>query len=306
MSFICTICNKTFTTNGGLKRHMEKKTPCIAISNLSAPSINHKFKCNECNHYFTSNQNLKKHILNTCPIIKNKKLEDNKIEILTNTVNELKKELDSLKTSKKTITTNNTNCNNTINNITNHIHINSFLGTTITKDHILNAFLKELSAASEYAKLPESEKRKLENSEKNNKLISLGILEIANNVYSDINNKNAYLHKKNIAKVYDDGDWRIKTLEAVNRELCKIIVEMVEKIKFNLIIPRSMLKYDVQGDQIKETLNTLPQMYWHNISEILKNSEFGLSVLLEANREDIEKIQKKILDNDIKNNKIFN
>lgn len=77
---------------------------------------------------------------------------------------------------------------------------------------------------------------------------------------------------------------------------------MVEKIKFNLIIPLSMLKYDVQGDQIKETLNTLPQMYWHNISEILKNSEFGLSVLLEANREDIEKIQKKILDNDIKNN----
>ena len=77
---------------------------------------------------------------------------------------------------------------------------------------------------------------------------------------------------------------------------------MVEKIKFNLIIPRSMLKYDVQGDQIKETLNTLPQMYWHNISEILKNSEFGLSVLLEANKSDIEKLQKKILDNAIKDN----
>lgn len=90
----------------------------------------------------------------------------------------------------------------------------------------------------------------------------------------------------------------MKTLEAVNRELFKIIVEMVEKIKFNLIIPRSMLKYDVQGDQIKETLNTLPQIYWHNISEILKNAEFGLSVLLEANKEDIEKIQKEILQKD--------
>ena len=94
----------------------------------------------------------------------------------------------------------------------------------------------------------------------------------------------------------------MKTLEAVNRELFKIIVEMVEKIKFNLIIPRSMLKYDVQGDQIKETLSTLPQMYWHNISEILKNSEFGLSVLLEANKEDIERIQKEILQKEIKEN----
>ena len=35
----------------------------------------------------------------------------------------------------------------------------------------------------------------------------------------------------------------------------------------------------------------------NNISEILKNSEFGLSVLLEANKEDIEKIQKEILEN---------
>jgi len=98
--------------------------------------------------------------------------------------------------------------------------------------------------------------------------------------------------------VYDNGgDWRIKSLEMVNRELLKIVIETVEKIKFNVSIPRSSLKYDVQGDQIKETLNTLPQMYWNNISEILKNSEFGLSVLLEANKSDIEKIQKEILEN---------
>jgi hypothetical protein len=162
--------------------------------------------------------------------------------------------------------------------------------------------LKELSAAAEYSKLPEIEKKKKENAEKNNKLIASGILEILDNVYSDPNNKNAYLHKKNIAKVYDDGDWRIKSLEMVNRELLKIVIETVEKIKFNISIPRSMLKYDVQGDQIKETLNTLPQMYWNNISDILKNSEFGLGVLLEANKEDIEKIQKEILDNAIKDN----
>jgi len=101
--------------------------------------------------------------------------------------------------------------------------------------------------------------------------------------------------------VYDDGnDWKIKTLEAVNRELFKIIIEAIDKIKFNISIPRSMLKYEVQGDQIKETLSTLPQMYWNNISDILKNSEFGLGVLLETNKDNIEKIQKEILDNAIK------
>jgi len=300
MSFNCSICNKTFTTNGGLKRHMEKKIPCIAVSTASAPSTNHRFKCNNCNHYFTSNQNLKKHILNTCQILKNKEKSDNiqnEIAELKNTVNELKSMIKNT-TTATTNTQNNTNCNNVVNNnITNHIHINSFLNTNIIKEHILNAQLKEYSAAAEYAKLPEREKRKLENAEKNNKLISLGLLEIADNVYSDPSNKNAYLYKKNIAKVYDGNDWKIKTLEMVNRELFKIIIETIDKIKFNISIPRSMLKYDVQGDQIKETLNTLPQMYWNNISDILKNSEFGLSVLLEANKSDIEKIQKEILEN---------
>jgi hypothetical protein len=91
----------------------------------------------------------------------------------------------------------------------------------------------------------------------------------------------------------------------VNRELLKILIETVEKIKFNVSIPRSALKYEVQGDQIKETLHTLPLVYWNNISDILKTprpsvkdlrvSEFGLSVLLEANKEDIEKLQKEIL-----------
>jgi DNA gyrase/topoisomerase IV subunit A len=141
----------------------------------------------DCNKCFTSNQTLKNHIAKTCPIIQNKKnTSDNKIEALTNTVNELKKELDSLKTSKKVITTNNinnTNCNNVNNNnITNNIQINSFANTEIITEHILNAFLKELSAAAEYAKLPEIEKKKKENAEKNNKLIASSFLEILDNV----------------------------------------------------------------------------------------------------------------------------
>lgn len=77
-------------------------------------------------------------------------------------------------------------------------------------------------------------------------------------------------------------------------------------IKRNITIPKKF-GYEAQAGQITETLNTLPQIYWHNISEILKTprpsvkdlrvSEFGLSVLLEANKSDIEKIQKNILNN---------
>lgn len=298
MSYTCPICNKSFTTNNSLKRHINKKNPCLIINPIKLTN----FQCGDCNKCFTTNQTLKNHIEKTCPIIQNRcNIADNRIEILTNTVNELKKELNTLKINREVVGTINngtinTNCNN---HITNNIQINAFPNTDVTKDHILNALLKELSAAAEYSKLPEKEKRKIENAEKNNKLIALGLLEILDNVYSDPNNKNAYLHKKNIAKVYDGDNWKIKSLEMVNRELFKIIIETIDKIKRNITIPKKF-GYEAQAGQITETLNTLPQIYWHNISDILKNSEFGLSVLLEANKEDIEKIQKEILDNAIK------
>lgn len=70
MSYICTICNKSFTTNNSLKRHINKKTPCV-LPNSSIKTTN--FQCIECNKCFTTNQTLKNHILNTCPIIQNKK-----------------------------------------------------------------------------------------------------------------------------------------------------------------------------------------------------------------------------------------
>jgi hypothetical protein len=97
MSYSCNICNKTFTTNGGLKRHNVKKTPCVVIT-----PINSKFICDTCNHSFTSNHNLRRHIANICPIIKNRENRKNtkeentinnlqyQIDILNNTVNELK------------------------------------------------------------------------------------------------------------------------------------------------------------------------------------------------------------------------
>jgi hypothetical protein len=90
----------------------------------------------------------------------------NEIIDLKKTVNELKlivetSKLTKIDTQNNIKTQNNTNCNNTIN-----VQINAFPNTDVTKDHILNALLKELSAAAEYSKLPEKEKRKIENAEK--------------------------------------------------------------------------------------------------------------------------------------------
>jgi len=291
--YICNLCKKEFTTNYGLKKHINKKTPCI----INSQDQTKKFQCDACKYNFSSNQMLKVHILKSCQIIKNKKLEEstnidmqNKIDALTETVNELKTiiQTSSHNDVKNNTTINNTNCNNTINNITQNIQINSFSKTDITKDHILNAFLKELSAAAEYSKMPELEKKKSANSKKNNKLIASGILEILDNVYLDPKNNNVYLYKKDRVKVYENEDWKIQSLESVNRELFRIVIETIDKIKQNITIPRCDIKYEMQPKQISETLYTLPLMYWNNISEIIENSELRLSILLESNAETIK------------------
>jgi hypothetical protein len=77
--YVCNLCNSAFTTRYGLNKHMNKQIKC-----------------------FTTNQTLKNHIAKTCPIIKNKKTEgqlienmQNKIEVLSETVNELKSKLNN-------------------------------------------------------------------------------------------------------------------------------------------------------------------------------------------------------------------
>jgi len=92
MSYSCTICNKTFTTNGGLKRHNEKKKPCVIITPTNA-----KFKCDACNHKFTSKQSLNSHIANTCQIIKNKEKKKNDSDNIQGQINELKEMMNILK-----------------------------------------------------------------------------------------------------------------------------------------------------------------------------------------------------------------
>ena len=108
MHHICLNCGKECATKDSLKKHMNRKTPCL----LKESTENSRFKCTTCNRCFTSNQNLKKHISRTCEIIKNKENREkhpitnmqyqidilkkdniefkNQIDVLKNTVNELK------------------------------------------------------------------------------------------------------------------------------------------------------------------------------------------------------------------------
>jgi hypothetical protein len=55
--FVCTTCNREFTTKYGLKKHSEKKIPC------KAEKIT-KYHCNKCNLYLSSKRNLSEHIFN--------------------------------------------------------------------------------------------------------------------------------------------------------------------------------------------------------------------------------------------------
>ena len=56
--FICPICNKKFTTKYGLKKHIDKKTPC-KMNNCII-----KHQCTICNKILSSKQNLDNHIFN--------------------------------------------------------------------------------------------------------------------------------------------------------------------------------------------------------------------------------------------------
>lgn len=97
MYHICLNCGKSCNSKDSLKKHMNRKIPCL----IKESNENSRFKCDTCNRCFTTNQNLKKHIANTCQIIKNKKNDSSNMQgqinglkemvnVLNNTVNELK------------------------------------------------------------------------------------------------------------------------------------------------------------------------------------------------------------------------
>jgi hypothetical protein len=184
MSYNCSICNKSFTTNGGLKRHNNKKVPCLVINPIKIS----KFKCGSCNRCFTSNQTLKNHVLKTCLIIKNKKKEENIINTMQNEIIELKNAMDELRKNINgtvAINSNNTTNNNTTNNTQNiTINITPFSQTKLTEKCIIDLFLDESTSACEYSKLELMDKAN-QKKERTKNLIKSLFLESFEKSFSD-------------------------------------------------------------------------------------------------------------------------
>lgn len=69
-SFICNKCEKMFTTAYGLRKHKNKKTPCIP-NEVPVININsNENKCTYCERYYSNNYSLKRHT-GTCPMKNN-------------------------------------------------------------------------------------------------------------------------------------------------------------------------------------------------------------------------------------------
>ena len=287
MDKTCELCNKTFTTAYGLKKHKLRKVLCI----LEIAPINTKFKCTGCNHTFTTNQSLQKHIVKTCSIIKKTNIYVNNID----EIDKIKKELDDL---KKQINNKNNAIVQNIQNIETQnvalmqnitINLLPFPEMIIKNEDILNPFLKENSASYEYAKIPYLDKvdRTSAVNDANNQLISSALVEMVENIYSESGNRNIYLLKKDKVMVYQkDGIWCIKSLDNVNRELCGNVIQKCKNMRDKINYPKETFNGDKLS--INETFRTLPLEYENNTSKILKNAKSELSILFESNKDKLK------------------
>ena len=164
--FICSICNKKFTTKYGLKKHIDKKTPCKMNNDI-------KHQCTICNKILSSKQNLDNHIFNhrldsikikikneNVEVQNNNLLEDNLIDESTNNhiqitveeynyfrtennalkdelikanseINKLKDEIKKLKNENNRLNSTTINSNNIDNSTTNNIQITNNININI-------------------------------------------------------------------------------------------------------------------------------------------------------------------------------
>ena len=95
----CEKCGRVFDCKGSLKKHMNRKIPCIVLDQSKST----RFKCESCNRCFTTNQSLKYHIENTCQIIKNKKNEEDTNIRVRAKIAELNKKLSEEQDSKSSL-----------------------------------------------------------------------------------------------------------------------------------------------------------------------------------------------------------
>lgn len=279
MSYICPICNKSFTTNGGLKRHTNKKIPCLVINPIKIS----KFKCESCNRCFTSNQTLKNHVLKTCLIIKNKNTE---VQIMQNEIIELKNAMDELRKNingNVAINSNNTT-NNTINNNQNiTINITPFSRTKLTEKCIIDLFLDESTSACEYSKMELMDKAD-QRKERTKNLIKLLFLESFEKSFSDdIANVNVYLaeDREDTAKIYQENKkWLPKSVMSVLKKEFDIFIKKCNDISGHINYPdNTPIGYQ---NSINQAISILRSMH---DNEIIKDAKPEFNIILEANRD---------------------
>ena len=150
-TFTCDVCNRVFNRKQTLKRHRQKKKPCIEnkITHFQMNTNEHKMNTNEhkrtqmntnehkilnqclhCKKGFANNSSLKRHIKLYCKVKKNTE-EALKLEILNAKIKllELQTKVASSNTNcnnTNTSTTSNSNSNNTVNNNTVNITVNDY------------------------------------------------------------------------------------------------------------------------------------------------------------------------------------
>jgi hypothetical protein len=289
MSYNCLICNKSFTTNGGLKRHMSKKVPCLVINPIKIS----KFKCEACNRCFTSNQTLKNHILKTCLIIKNKKKEENIIDTMQNEIIELKNAMNELRkninvggnitaiNSNNTNTTTNNNTTNNTQNIT--INITPFSQTKLTEKCIIDLFLDESTSACEYSKLELMDKADQRKERTKNLIKSLFLESFEKSFSDDITNVNVYLaeDREDTAKIYQENKkWLPKSVMSVLKKEFDVFIKKCQDISGHINYPdNTPIGYK---NSINQSISLLQSMH---DNEIIKDAKPEFNIILEANRD---------------------
>jgi len=146
VNYLCKVCNKHYSSKSSLCNHNKKFHNTIITNNNENimknitkynenimknitkynENIMKKFNCKFCNRQFNYNQNKWDHEKNYCK----KKLNNNEIENLKNTINEMKKQFSLILKEKgkmhhKTLQKINNQLNNTINNTNNGKIINN-------------------------------------------------------------------------------------------------------------------------------------------------------------------------------------
>ena len=300
----CNTCEKIFLQNIDLIRHKKRKNPCKKTSPnttkappvivlqkvIELPKIKksihqnstkkkeyivNKFECKYCNNYFSRIDSLNRHLDSRCKIKKEQESEKEiifkklleKLDRIEKQNEDLRNEMDDIKTNNKIKNINNSTINN--NTLDQSNNINNF--------HIqLVAFGKE-----DYDKLTEKEYKIIIN--KGYKSIQ----EMVKSLHFNKNrpeNHNIYISniRDNYVMIYDGHKWELRNRKETIEELYiakkDILVdkfdELLNKLPEYAIDKFERFINDEQDDKIKESiLEELKLILYNNKNIPLKTKE---------------------------------